>query len=101
MSSKQRKYGPTFAVPSYVVKVRGECGCSVMSSADGADAQAACYLASRPAGVVDITYSEHCGHCRGAGRVSKNRRWKSCPACAGAPEITPETHVVTHTAVSA
>jgi len=94
MSNAAVKFGPTYSIASFTVKVRGELGYSVMSTLDGAEAQAACYLESRPSGCVEITYSEQCGRCRGAGRVSKNRRklaWMPCPCCKGAGETTPDT----------
>ena len=87
-------------MPGYTVTVQGEHGCTVTRDLEGANAQAACYLASRPAGVVHITYSEACGHCRGAGRVWKKRKllsWKPCPVCGGAPETHPEEHIATVT----
>lgn len=88
--SKAIKFGPVFAYANYTAKVRGESGCSVISTMALAEEQAACYLASRPAGVVEITYSECCRHCSGSGRVRKGNRllaWKPCPACNGQPEL--------------
>ncbi len=83
------KSGPRFVCPAYTIKVRGEHGCSVYGDPCGAAAQVACYLQSRPGGVVDVTYSEHCGHCRGHGRVPGKRRlsWRPCKACNGEPEV--------------
>jgi DnaJ-class molecular chaperone len=101
--TKRIKAGPAHSIASFTVKVRGEHGCTVCSTADGAAGQAACYLSSRPAGQVDVFYSEQCGRCRGSGRVSKNRRtlaWMPCPVCAGAAETTPDTLLVTHTRAS-
>lgn len=89
-NSKAVKFGPVFAWGNYTVKVRGESGCSVVSTLAMAEEQAACYLSSRPAGVVDVFYSEQCRCCSGAGRVVKSRKllaWKPCPACNGAPEL--------------
>jgi len=92
------KFGPACSIASFTVKVRGELGCAVYGTLDGAEVQAACYLESRPDGVVDVFYSEQCGRCRGAGRISKNRRtlaWKPCPHCKGAGETTSDTLLAT------
>lgn len=91
------KFGPRFAIPSFMAKVRGEHGCSCMSTMTSALAQANCYLSSRPQGVVDIEYSEQCGHCRGSGRVPGKRRlsWHPCKVCKGQPELTPDMRVAT------
>jgi DnaJ-class molecular chaperone len=101
--TKRIKAGPAHSIASFTVKVRGEIGCTVCSTADGAESQAACYLSTRPLGQVDVFYSEQCARCRGAGRVSKNRRtlaWMTCPVCKGAAETTPDTLLVTHTRAS-
>lgn len=95
MTHKQTpaKHGPAHNLASFTVKVVGECGCAVVSSMALAEEQAACYLESRPAGRVEISYFESCGRCRGAGRVALNRKllsYKPCPACGGAPDTTPE-----------
>lgn len=82
-------HGPRYAAPSYTIRVRGEHGCSVYGDPIGTVAQIACYLESRPNGVVDVTYSEHCAHCRGNGRVPGKRRmsWLPCKVCAGEPDL--------------
>ncbi len=98
MATKSPKFGPMFASVSYVVKVRGESGCSIVSSMDLAEDQAACYLSSRPSGVVDVFYSELCRCCAGSGRVRKSRRmlsWRECPACSGKAELFPDTLIRT------
>lgn len=87
---KSVKFGPVHATPAYTVRVRGEHGASVYSRGDLVDGQIECYLSSRPKGVCDVFYSEHCAHCSGSGRVRGNRRmlqWKPCPTCKGNPEI--------------
>ncbi len=97
---KAEKHGPRYAIATFTVRVRGEMGCSMMHTLDAVKVQADCYLSSRPAGVVDVEYSEQCGHCRGAGRVSKNRRklaWKPCPVCKGCPELIEEMRIATFT----
>lgn len=89
-NTKAIKFGPVHARVTYTVKVRGEHGCSCLSSADLIDGQAECYLSSRPAGVVEVFYSEQCACCAGSGRVRGNRRvlqWKPCPACGGKGEL--------------
>lgn len=96
-SSKAVKFGPVFARASYTVKVRGEHGCAVYGNSD-VSAQVECYLSTRPHGVVDVFYSESCGHCSGSGRVCTNRRmmrWAPCPACKGNPEIQADTLIAT------
>lgn len=54
-----------------------------------AAAQVACYLESRPGGACDVTYSEHCAHCGGNGRVAGKRRlsWQPCKRCKGEPDL--------------
>lgn len=87
---KRVHYGPRLKTINYTVKVRGEHGCMVASNPASVVAQVACYLESRPGGVCDVTYSEHCADCAGAGRVCANRRtlaWKPCKACGGEPEL--------------
>lgn len=84
------KFGPRYAIPNYTVAVRGEHGCAVLSNPASAATQVACYRDNRPAGaVIDVTYSEQCGHCRGHGRVAGNRRlsWQPCKHCNGEPEV--------------
>lgn len=90
MANKAVKLGPVHAYSTYTVKVRGEHGCMTTSDPASIDGQAECYLASRPAGVVEVFYSEQCKCCSGAGRLLKSRRtltWKPCPACNGQPEL--------------
>ncbi len=93
------KLGPRFAIPSYVVSVRGEHGSMVTGDPGLIEGQAECYLASRPGGVVDVEYSEHCGHCRGAGSLAKRGRTlfarKPCPVCKGAPELVAPMRIKT------
>lgn len=87
------KYGPRYAVPSYLVQVRGESGCMMTGNPDSAAAQVACYLESRPGGICDVTYSEHCAYCRGNGRYLASRRtlkWLPCKVCKGAPDLHEE-----------
>lgn len=82
--------GPRYATVNYTVAPRGEHGCAVLANPASAAAQVACYRDNRPDGaVIDVTYSEHCGHCRGAGRVPGKRRlsWQPCKACGGEPEL--------------
>jgi hypothetical protein len=93
--------GPRFVSPAYTVRVRGESGCAIYGHADGVIPQARCYLSTRPTGTVDVSYSELCAHCSGAGRVRANRRtlaWKPCKVCNGVPKITPDTVIATYTA---
>lgn len=66
---------------SFLVKVRGEHGCSVMSTLGFAVAQAECYMASTPGRVVDISETRTCGHCHG------QRGLKRCPFC---KDVEPE-----------
>ncbi len=82
------KHGPVHVTPSYTVRVRGEHGCSVLSRPELVRDQVECYLNSRPHGIVDVYYSEHCARCSGSGRVLKSRStlsWGVCPACKGEP----------------
>ncbi len=94
------QHGPRFARPSWTAKVRGEHGFSVLSTASLAAEQAACYLSSRPAGVVDVEYSESCGRCAGSGRrvVAKppRLRFAPCPACSGKGELMAEQRVASY-----
>ncbi len=90
------KHGPRYAIASFTARVRGEVGCSVLNSMQSAKEQADCYLASRPAGTVDVDYSEQCGRCRGAGRLVRGKRRRSfvrCPACKGSPELIHEVRI--------
>ena len=98
MSNTKQKFGPRYVIATYIVRVRGELGCSMVSTPALAAEQADCYLSSRPAGVVDVEYSESCGHCRGSGRVAGRARmsWKPCPVCAGAPELLPDVRVASY-----
>jgi hypothetical protein len=95
MATKSRT--PVQAVTSYTVRVRGETGCAVLSSFDMVQGQAACYLESRPAGIVDVFESAYCKHCQGSGRVPGKSRmsWKPCPVCGGYHERLPETLIQT------
>ena len=83
--TKATKHGPVYARPAYTVRVRGEHGCSVISSAASIPAQIEAYLSSRPDGIVDVYYSEYCAKCSGSGRVRGRRimQWLPCPACGG------------------
>lgn len=63
---------------SFLVKVRGEHGCTVMATLQGAVAQAECYMASTPGRVVDIFETRSCGHCH-HGQIGPKR----CPFCKG------------------
>ena len=83
------KFGPQSVVPSYTVKVQGEHGCAVMGREDMVPGQVACYLESRPTGVVDVFYSEHCAVCSGSGRIAGKRRmsWHQCKVCNGEPDL--------------
>lgn len=105
------KFGPVFAVPTYTILVRGEHGCSMMGNPSFVDNQIDCYLSSRPQGVVDVMYSEFCGHCGGQGMVAggrpgrmlrggkrASRTPRQCPVCKGQPEVFPSTLI--RTAVS-
>jgi hypothetical protein len=97
---RRKTFGPAFSVANYTIKVRGEHGCTVTGTYAVALSQAHCYLDSRPAGTVDILYSEVCGHCRGSGRICKSKRtltWKPCPVCNGNPETCPDTLLATVT----
>jgi hypothetical protein len=88
------KYGPRYATPSYTVKPRGEHGCTVTGAIEHVLSQVACYLESRPDGIIDVFYSEHCAKCGGSGRYCANRRtlnWKPCKVCNGQPELRSET----------
>lgn len=94
-------FGPRFIVPTYTVSVRGEHGCMMTGNPAYAAAQVACYRESRPAAVgVDVTYSEHCAHCRGNGRVAGARRmsWKPCKRCNGEPDLFAHTFTPEETA---
>lgn len=95
---KQVKFGPRFVIPTYTVKVVGEHGCMMTGSPETAANQVACYLESRPAGAVDVFYSEDCGHCRGHGRIAGKRRmsFTVCKVCKGEPTVLPETRIETH-----
>ncbi len=91
-----KAFGPRFARSSWVAKVRGEHGCSVLSTQALAVEQAACYLESRPAGVVDLEYTESCGCCSGSGRIARGRmRFRPCKACNGAGELVAPQRVQT------
>jgi hypothetical protein len=91
------KFGPTYSIATFTARVRGEHGLSCHGTLESAESQADCYLSSRPDGVVDVVYSEQCGRCRGAGRVSKNRRMMPCPVCKGVSETTTDTLLFTRT----
>jgi hypothetical protein len=98
MNVKAPKAGPRFAIPSYVVSVRGEHGSMVTNDRALVASQVECYLSSRPGGVVDVEYFEQCGHCRGSGRKLVSRRTsksKPCPACKGTPELVTQMRVQT------
>lgn len=100
---KAVKYGPRFASATYTVKVRGEYGCASMRDPSSIQLQAECYLSSRPDGVVDVTYSEHCAACGGSGCYLHNRRtlaWKLCKTCNGTPEFVSDEFVATYYARS-
>ena len=89
-NTKAPKFGPVHATPAYTITIRGEHGASIYGNPEHVDGQIECYLSSRPAGVVDVTYSEHCAKCSGSGRVRANRRmlsWRPCPACGGSPDL--------------
>lgn len=94
---KAEKFGPRFAVPSYIVSVRGEHGSMVTSDPAQIAGQAECYLSSRPGGVVDVDYFEQCGRCKGAGTLAKRGRVrfarKPCPTCKGQPELVPAMRI--------
>jgi hypothetical protein len=93
---KTETYGPRYASPAWIAEVRGECGCSILSTHALAVEQAKCYLSSRPAGVVDIEYREACGHCRGAGRRSLGRyRFAACKHCKGEGLLTEQHRIQT------
>lgn len=62
---------------SYLVKVRGEHGCSVMATLESAVGQAEHYRSATAGRVVDIFETRACGHCRGA--VPQ----KACKVCKG------------------
>lgn len=92
-------FGPRYAVPCWTVTVRGECGSAMLSRAELVQEQVACYLSSRPAGVVDVEYSEHCGACGGSGRKSvgkRVRRYVNCKACKGHPFMALPMRLTTH-----
>lgn len=61
---------------SYLVKVRGEHGCSVMATLPSAIGQAECYR-NTPGRVVDVSETRACGHCHG--RLAR----KACKVCKG------------------
>ncbi len=86
---RQPSLGPRYVVANYLVKVRGEHGCSVLSNPYSAAGQVGCYLSSRPGGACDVTYYEQCGHCKGHGRIAGKRRmsWLPCKHCKGQPEL--------------
>jgi hypothetical protein len=81
------KFGPRYAIPNFLVAVRGEHGCAILSNRSFVKEQADCYLSSRPGAVVDVEYFETCGHCRGSGRTQGARQyhWVVCKACKGVP----------------
>lgn len=95
--------GPVRKLVSYTCKVRGEHGSASYSDLSLVPEQVRCYLSSRPAGVVDVEYSECCAHCSGSGRVRIPRRimaWKPCPVCNGAPEFCAPMRVATYSGLS-
>jgi hypothetical protein len=93
-NTKRVFFGPRFASPAFIVKVRGEHGCMVTGNLASIPGQAECYLSGRPDGVVDVFYSEHCAQCGGSGRYCASRRtmaWKPCRVCNGQPDFVEET----------
>lgn len=92
-------FGPKHKLISYTCKVRGEYGSASYSDPSFVLEQVRCYLSSRPAGVVDVEYSECCAHCSGTGRVRIPRRimaYRECPVCKGAPELCPPIQVASY-----
>lgn len=90
---RKPSYGPRYVVPTYLVQVRGEPGCTMTGSPASAAAQVHCYRSNRPAtAIVDVTYSEQCAHCGGNGRVAGKRRlsWQPCKRCKGRPNLHTE-----------
>lgn len=78
----------------YVVKVRGESGCTILSALALVPEQVDAYHTT-PGRTVDVFEAPYCAKCDGAGRVRGRARmsWKVCPCCKGAE--LPETLLMT------